>query len=123
MSEVQVATESKLVFSQDGVYDRLKKIALIALPALGTLYFTIAGIWGLPYAEQVVGTVAAVDLFLGVLVTASKKAYNASNAGFDGSFEVFEDEEGGKQLVLALDEDPQTLLERSEVSFRVTDDV
>ena len=39
-------------------YDILKWIALIALPAIGTLYFTLATIWGLPYGDQVVGTIS-----------------------------------------------------------------
>lgn len=39
------------------IYDVLKYIALIVLPAIGTLYFAVAGIWGLPYGEQIVGTI------------------------------------------------------------------
>lgn len=42
-------------------YDILKWIAMYLLPAAGTLYFALAGIWGLPYGEQVVGTITAVD--------------------------------------------------------------
>ena len=58
------------------VYDVLKWIAQYALPALGTLYFALAGIWGFPYGEQVVGTVAAVDTFLGVILGISTYNYN-----------------------------------------------
>ena len=57
-------------------YDILKWVALVFLPALGTLYFALAGIWGLPYAEQLVGTVTAVDTFLGVLLGISTAQYN-----------------------------------------------
>lgn len=60
------------------VYDILKYIAQYALPALGTLYFAIASIWGLPYGEQIVGTVTAVDTFLGVLLGISTSKYNKS---------------------------------------------
>lgn len=56
-------------------YDVLKAIALTWLPALGTLYFTIAGIWGLPYAEQIVGTIVAIDTFLGVILGISTSSY------------------------------------------------
>lgn len=56
-------------------YDRLKWIAQILLPALGTLYFALAGIWGFPYAEAVVGTITAVDTFLGVLLGISTMQY------------------------------------------------
>ena len=52
---------------------------MILLPALGTLYFALAGIWGFPYAEQVVGTVTALDTFLGVLLGISTSQYNKNN--------------------------------------------
>lgn len=58
------------------VYDVLKYIAQIVLPALGTLYFALAGIWNFPYVEQVVGTISAVDTFLGVLLGISSNNYN-----------------------------------------------
>jgi len=57
-------------------YDVLKWIAQIVLPALATLYFALAGIWGFPYGEQVVGTITAVDTFLGVLLGISTAQYN-----------------------------------------------
>lgn len=56
-------------------YDVLKWIALYLLPALGTLYFALSGIWGLPYGEQVVGTITAADTFLGVLLGISSASY------------------------------------------------
>lgn len=59
-------------------YDVLKWIAQYFLPALGTLYFALAGIWGLPYGEQVVGTITAVDTFLGVVLGISTATYNKS---------------------------------------------
>lgn len=62
------------------VYDVLKFVAQIFLPAVGTLYFALAGIWGLPYAEQVVGTIMAVDAFLGVMLGLSTASYNKALA-------------------------------------------
>lgn len=56
-------------------YDVLKYIAQIVLPAIATLYFTLAQIWGLPYAEQIVGTITAIDTFLGVLLKISTNYY------------------------------------------------
>lgn len=56
-------------------YDALKWIALYLLPALGTLYFALSGIWGIPYGEQVVGTITAADTFLGVLLGISSASY------------------------------------------------
>lgn len=57
------------------VYDILKEIALVWLPAIGTLYFALAGIWGFPYAEQIVGTITAIDTFLGTVLHISNKLY------------------------------------------------
>ena len=57
------------------VYDVLKYIAQIALPALGTLYFALAEIWGLPYGSEIVGTITAVDACLGALLMISSRAY------------------------------------------------
>lgn len=57
------------------VYDVLKWIAMYLLPALGTLYFALAGIWSFPYGEEVVGTITAVDTFLGVLLGLSNAQY------------------------------------------------
>lgn len=59
----------------DKTYDILKKIAMIWLPAIGTLYFALAQIWGLPYAEQVVGTITALDTFLGAILGISTIQY------------------------------------------------
>lgn len=57
------------------MYDVLKWIAMVCLPAIGTLYFALAGIWGFPYGEEIVGTIAAVDTFLGVLLGISSAQY------------------------------------------------
>ena len=57
-------------------YDVLKWIAMYLLPALGTLYFALASIWGLPYGEQIVGTITAVDAFLGAILGISTHNYN-----------------------------------------------
>lgn len=59
----------------DKVYDILKWIAQYLLPALGTLYFALSTIWGLPYGEQVVGTITAIDAFLGAILGISSISY------------------------------------------------
>lgn len=56
-------------------YDILKWIALILLPALATFYAAIAAVWGLPYTEQVVGTITAIDTLLGTLLKISSDNY------------------------------------------------
>ena len=63
------------------VYDILKWIAMYLLPAVGTLYFALAGIWNFPYGEQVVGTITAVDTFLGVILGISTSSYKKTEVG------------------------------------------
>lgn len=58
------------------VYDVLKYIAQVILPAIGTLYFALAGIWNFPFGEQIVGTITAIDTFLGVILRISTVSYN-----------------------------------------------
>ena len=62
------------------LYDVLKWIALVFLPAIATLYFALAGIWDFPYGEEIVGTITAVDTFLGVLLGISATQYNKKSA-------------------------------------------
>lgn len=61
------------------VYDVLKFVALIVLPALATFYSTIAGIWALPYGEEISGTIMAIDTLLGACLMLSSKNYNKNN--------------------------------------------
>ena len=57
------------------VYDVLKWIAMVVLPAIGTLYFALAGIWGFPYGEQVVGTLVAIETCIGTILQISNSKY------------------------------------------------
>jgi hypothetical protein len=58
------------------VYDVLKYIAQIVLPAIATFYFALSQIWGLPYGEEIVGTISAIDVLLGALLGISTMQYN-----------------------------------------------
>lgn len=59
----------------NNVYDILKYIAQIVLPAIGTLWYALATIWGWPYVEEILGTITAIDAFLGVLLKISSDKY------------------------------------------------
>ena len=63
------------------LYDVLKPVALIYLPALATLYFVIAGIWGIPDSNNVVGTLSAIDVFLGGVLGVSSSSYQTPSDG------------------------------------------
>ena len=65
-------------FLSNRTYDLLKWFALIILPAAGTLYLALSGIWGLPFGDQIVGTIVAVEAFLGVALGVSSKVYKGS---------------------------------------------
>lgn len=100
------------------MYDIVKYVTEIGLPAAGTLYFTLASIWGMPFSEQIVGTIAAVTVFLGVLLGLSRKSYNKSDAKYDGTVEI-EETSDGKLFSLQIDEDPEYLDRKNEILFRV----
>lgn len=103
-------------------YDVLKYIALVVLPAAGALYFGIGEIWGLPKVTEVVGTLAVIDTFLGVLLRQSNKSYQNSDARFDGQIDVVEDEDA-TLYSLNVDGDPHEVLEvKDEVLFKVKKD-
>jgi len=62
-------------------YDVLKWIAQFVLPAMGTLYFALSGLWNFPNGEQVVGTITAIDVFLGVILGVSSAQFNKTKDG------------------------------------------
>lgn len=101
------------------VYDKLKFLVQVVLPAVATLYFALAGIWGLPNAEQVIGTIAAITTFLGVVLGISTSNYNRDQTGsYDGNFVVTEDEDG-MSFLLQLEREPDDLADKSQVLLRV----
>lgn len=65
------------------LYDFLKFLALVILPGVGALYFTLGQIWHFPATEEVVGTLAAVDTFLGLVIGKISKDYEAARPKVD----------------------------------------
>jgi hypothetical protein len=102
------------------VYDRLKFLAMVLLPALGAAYFGIAGIWGLPKAQEVVGTIVVIDTFLGVLLGISSTQYSNSDDRFDGQIRVSPNEEGNSDLSVSLN--PQSIADKKEIVVKVAHD-
>jgi hypothetical protein len=101
------------------VYNGLKQVAQVWLPAAGTLYFALAQIWGLPAAEEVSGTVLAVDTFLGVVLGLSSKAYNNSPEKYDGTFVLEPDPEHGTSNLRLKNVDQLALMTKNEVLFKI----
>lgn len=102
----------------NATFDVLKWVAQIALPAVGALYFALAGIWGLPNADEVVGTIVAVDAFLGVVLGLSTAKYNKSDAAFDGDFVVHDSADGAK-VSLDLSTDPDQVIFGDQKAVRL----
>lgn len=99
-------------------YDTLKYIAQYVLPALGTFYFALATIWGLPYGEQVVGTITAADAFLGMLLGLSTASYKKLDHS-DGVMVVDTTDPSKDIYRMELNSDPETLKDKTEVTFKV----
>ena len=95
-------------------YDTLKWTAQFLLPALGTLYFTISSIWGLPYGEQILGTITAIDLFLGAILGLSSSKYEG-----DGTMIVDTSNPDRDIYRMELSNPVETLSEKDSVVFKV----
>jgi len=94
------------------MYNLLKPVVTIVMPALATLYFALAQIWGLPNPEGVVATITALTTFLGVFLGISSTSWNNSEAKYDGSLAVtgYDEDTGRPDLQLTLTKDPTELL-------------
>ncbi|WMI34405.1 holin [Streptomyces phage SheRa] len=102
----------------DSAYMKLKHSTTVVLPALSALYFALAQIWHLPKAEEVVGSLAALNTFLGVVLGISTRSYNRSDVKYAGIIEV-EETPDAKQLNFILNEAARPLEKQPEVTFRV----
>ena len=116
MSETALSsatTNSSTNLISNTSYNVLKWIVQIVLPAVGTLYFALATIWGLPYGEQIIGTITAVALFGGTILKISNKTYSG-----DGTLVV--DPDDNQNMRLVLDATPEELAEKKSITFTVT---
>lgn len=107
-----------LLIKSGKVYDTLKWIALVALPAIGTAYYAVSQVWGLPDAEKVVGTIVIIDTLLGALLHISTETYHKNDNNFDGVAQVIQNEDK-KTYHLALNDDPHDLDQKKSITFRV----
>lgn len=104
-------SDAKSFFSPKN-YDRLKFIAQIVLPALATLWFSIGSIWNLKHTTEIVGTITAIDLFLGLILQLSSNAYYKSGANFDGELKIVPKEDGDEKVVFDVQTDPETVIKK-----------
>lgn len=102
----------------NSVYDRLKQVAAVWLPALAVLYITVAPFWGLPKQEEVAGTIMAIDLFLGAALGVLSRQYSNSDARFDGQILVSPGEEPDTSQV-RVQAETAAVAEKDEVVLKV----
>lgn len=98
------------------LYDFLKQVALIWMPAISALYFGLGQIWGFPKIEEVVGSIAVLDTVLGGLVAKASSNHTKATEGPGlGDIVVGTTEEGGRVARLQLnDEDPMSVLDKHD---------
>lgn len=100
------------------LYDFLKWLALVLLPAIAALYVGVGSLWNFPAIPQVVGTITAVDTFLGLLLNKSSK--NFASEQVVGDIIVQQDQFGtvsGMRLV--ADKDPLVFDDQKKAVFNV----
>lgn len=95
------------------VYDILKWICMVLLPALSTLYAAIASVWGLGYSPEITGTIAALTTFLGVVLGISSNAYAGRT---DGTLYV--DEKSG-DVYAEFNHTPKHLADSNEARLSI----
>lgn len=123
MSDITPAhMASKTPMLNNTAYDRLKWTAQILLPALGALYFGLASIWGLPKAEEVVGSITVIDLFLGALLSLSMKQYNQSDSRYDGKLVVDKADPMDEKFSLEFDAPLEDLAKSKEIALKVEEE-
>lgn len=116
-----MASSEQTASMTNGLYNGLKFVALVLLPAIGALYFGLAQIWGLPNAEQVVGSITVIDTALGLLLRGSSSSYYKSGSNFDGEANVVP-EDGGHKVVLAADRTLEDIVDdpgKHSVEFKI----
>lgn len=97
----------------NNTYNNFKFVVQIVLPAAGVLYASLSEFWGFPKVQEVVGTISALALFLGVILRISSASFaKAPRQGTpDGSFIITQDLEGNKAIRLELDTDPAEFID------------
>ena len=108
----------------DKLYDKVKFVVQIIIPGLATLYAALAGFWSFPHVQEVVGTLTAIALFLGLLLGQSSKNFippvpPAVEGQPVGSLIATTTEEGKTLYTLALTSDPESFADQDHILFDV----
>jgi hypothetical protein len=104
-------------------YNVLKPVVTIVMPAVATLYFALAQIWGLPNPEGVVATITALTTFLGVFLGISTTSWNNSEAKYDGTLTTTgnDPDTGIPDLQMTINKNPDVLAGKRTVRLKMSD--
>lgn len=107
--------------ASSAVYDKLKQSAQLLLPGLSTLYFGLSQIWGLPAGAEVTGTIAVVNVFVGVAITWLKSLHDATTTtvttAIDGHLAIVPGEDGDAIRLTSID--PVALNTKDAITLQV----
>lgn len=104
------------------LYDQLKYVALVVLPAFSALYFGLGEIWDLPKVTEVIGTVAVLDTVLGIILRSSNIHYRNSDSRFDGQIEVVMEGDDEPSSLNVDDDTAEAIEVKDEVLLKVNKD-
>lgn len=110
---------SKLVMN-DKTYDVLNNVVKLALPAIATFYAALSGLWNLPYALEVVGTITALATLLGVFLVIARAAYTGQPIDYDGVLTVNEIDPEKDVMRLNIDRTLAELGDKDSVTLKVS---
>lgn len=96
------------------VYDTLKWVAQYLLPALATLWITLAKVWNLPYGTEIGATITGIDLFLGAILGISSQNYKG-----DGTMTVDTSDKAKDVYSLELNVPAEELADKETITFKV----
>lgn len=116
---VSVEETTRPFWMSDAIYNFLKWMAQIVLPAGATFYLTIGDLWDLPNPDKVSGTIVAFDTFLGVVLLITNKAYNNSPSKYDGVIDVKDIEDGPKVYKLLVNTAVDEIDQKEQLVLKV----
>lgn len=106
-------------FLNNKQYDAVKFLTVTLLPALGTLYFALGQTWGLPHPQEVMGTLLAIQAFIGVVMHISTNQYESSGAKYSGEINIAKQPNGEKKASVVFNQHPAELDDKADAIFKV----
>lgn len=103
----------------DPSYQTLKWASLVVLPAIAAFYYQVGQLWHWPHIEEVVGTIASTEAFLGAVLGVSSRYYYKDGNNYDGELNVRTNDDGTKNFELDLSKSPEDLESKKTINFKV----